>query len=182
MNIKLTEEIAYHILAHLGALPANFTASDTARSMIDRQFLLPEKLKLTIDNQELSKNIYGCQVSVAGKDLRLLLADCSLEKNLPEYCLMVQLKGAPAYGVYLLFNRLVKENPPTTEVLIALSSDSKNWMPCNTYLQASLLASMEQLRDVGGQWGKCQSYQEQLNLLFSFVAFRDLFFGGADEG
>lgn len=182
MNQRLSEEIAYHILAHLGCLPANFVAADTLRSIIDRKFLLPDKLKLTTtDHQELSKNIYGCQTSVSGKELRLLLADCSLEKNLPEYCLLVQLKGAPAYGLSLLFGGLVPD-PPATEVLIALCGDGKNWMPCNTYLQASLLASMEQLRDVGGQWGKCVFYQEQLNLLLSFVSFRDLFFGGADEG
>lgn len=194
MNQKLTEEIVYHILANLGVLPAAFTSSEKMQSLVDKKFLLPEKIVLEMeDSTVLRKNIFGCQISVTdAKDLKILLGDCTLSPDLPEYCLVVQLKDMPIFGAYLCFTKLYIINSELTaisdedeidsEALIAVSVDKKNWMPCSGYLQATFLAGMEQTRDLGFGWSKCTSYQDQYQMLLSFIKFHRNFYGGNDEG
>lgn len=179
MNKKLSEQIAYHILANLGVLPSSFVNKDSLRTITDKQFLLPEKISF---EGNLRKNVYGCQATVAdNKELRLMLADCTQEKDLPEFCLLVQLKDAPVFGVYLVYTQLTKE-PMDPEVLIGISTDEKYWMPCSTYLQATFLAGMEQIRDVGFGWGRVSDYDKMYHQLLSFIKFHRNFYGEADEG
>lgn len=184
MNQKLTEEIAYHIFANLGVLPSSFVNLDLTKSVLDKAYLLPEKLAFEVaDGSTLRKNVYGCQIAITNsKEFKLLLADCSQEKDVPEFCLLIQLKDAPAFGVYLLFNRLATEDTPEAEALIAVSTDKKHWMPCTTYLQGTFLAGMEQLRDLNSSWDKCQNYQELYAQLLSFIKFHHNYFGAAGEG
>lgn len=178
MNQKLTEQIANHILSNLGIVPSSFVDAGQTRSVMDKQFILSEKIKFELDGNVFSKNIYGCQVSVVGdQEFKLLLADCTQEKNIPEYCLVAQLKDAPAFGIYLISNSSVD-----AEALIAVNSDKKHWVPCTTYLQATFLAGMEQLRDIGFGWSKCKNYKDLHEQLLLFIKYHDNYFGGYDEG
>lgn len=183
MNQQLTEQIVYHIFANLGVLPAPFINKDTTRSLIDKQFILPEKITFEVNGETVKKNIFGCQVAVTdGKDFKMLIADCTQDKNLPEYCLLINLKGAPCYGVYFVFNGLVLDDEAVdSEVLIAVSTDKQHWMPCSTYLQATFLAGMEQIRDIPMGWGKCNNYQEQYQQLLSFIKFHHNYYEALDE-
>lgn len=181
MNRKLTEQIVYHIFAHLGVLPSVFVNRETTKSIIDKPFLLPEKISLENDKGEvIRKNIYGCQARVAdSKEFKMLLADCTEDEKFPEYCLLVQLKDAPAFGMYLIYTESEEVDP---EELIAVSADKEHWMPCSIYLQSTFLAGMEQVRDTGFAWGKCTNYQEQYQQLLSFIKFHHGFYGVSDEG
>jgi hypothetical protein len=183
MNQKLTEQIVYHVLANLGALPSTFVGQKATQSLIDKQFLLPEKVSFEIEGGEIQrKNIYGCQITVTNsKEFKMLLADCTQDKDLPEYCLLVQLKDSPTFALYLVFNQLVSE-PTDSEAMIAVSVDKVHWMPCSAYLQATFLAGMEQIRDLGFSWSKCTGYQEQYKHLLSFIKFHNNFYGAEDEG
>jgi hypothetical protein len=182
MNNKLTEQIAYHVLANLGVLPADFINQEVTKQITDKSFLLPEKISFETEGQVTRNNIYGCQVSVAdAKELRLLVADCTQEKSLPEFALLVQLKDAPAFGVYMIYTKMSNE-PIDPEVLIAVTTDKINWMPCSTYLQATFLAGMEQMRDLGFGWNKAVNYSEQYQQLLSFIKFHHNFYGEDNEG
>ena len=181
MNQKLTEEIVYHVLANLGALPSSFVNQQITKSVIDKQFLLSEKLTFeTEDGETLQKNVYGCQIQVGDKDLKLLLADCGQSKVFPEYCLFTQLKDAPAFGIFLVYDVLGSEQFDS-EAMIAVNVDAKHWIPCSTYLQATYLAGMEQLRDLGFGWTKCTNYQPQYAQLLSFIKFHNNYYGVQDE-
>jgi hypothetical protein len=179
MNRKLTEQIAHHVLANLGVLPSDFVNQEITKSIIDKAFMLSEKISFETDEQVIRKNIYGCQVTVAdSKELRLLLADCTQEKEYPEFGLLVQLKDAPAFGVYLIHTN----GKVDSEVMIAVSVDKINWMPCNTYLQATFLAGMEQIRDLGFGWSKATNYAEMHQQLLSFIKFHHNIYGEDNEG
>lgn len=181
MNQPLTEQIAYHIFASLGILPAPFINKESIKSILDKQYLLPEKVSFDVGGETVRKNIYGCQVSIAnGKEFKLLAADCTQDKELPEYCLVVQLKDAPAYGIYLIFTKMAKE-PTDPEVLIAVSTNREHWMPCSTYLQATFLAGMEQIKDIPVGWTKCRNYQEQYHELLTFIKFHHSYYEAPDE-
>lgn len=182
MNYQLTEEICYHILANLGVLPSTFVSVQSSRSIIDKQFIIPDKINFQIEDQSVSKNVYGAQVMITGdKEFKLLLVDNSLD-DVPEYGLLVQMKDAPAFGVYLVFNKLL---PPDQQIeaqaMIAVMSED-HWIPCSIYLQATFLAGMEQLRDLCVNWGQVKSYDQQYQNLISFLDFHSNFYGGQDEG
>lgn len=179
MNRKLTEQISLHILAHLGVLQTSFVNKEATQSIMTKTFVLPEKIAFVDDNKETRKNIYGCQVSIAdAKELRLLLADCTQEKDFPEFALLVQLKEAPAFGVYVVLTN----DQIDSEALIAVSPDKQNWMPCSTYLQATFLAGMEQIRDIGFGWTKAVDYTEQYQQLLSFIKFHHSYYQEDNEG
>lgn len=181
MNNKLTEQIAYHIFAQLGVMPATFVNRETTRSVIDKQYLLNEKLSLESEGQVVRKNIYGLQARVGdSKEFKMLLADCSETEGWPEFALLVQLKDAPAFGLYLIY--IGDDDDIDSEPMIAVSPDKEHWMPCSTYLQATFLAGMEQVRDSGFAWSKCTDYKEQHQQLLSFIKFHHGFYGVSDEG
>jgi hypothetical protein len=171
MTQKLTEEIVYYIFSNLGLY-------NNHNSIINNNFLLSEQI---IINQE-AKNIYGCQFTTLGvKGIKLLIADLSDDNQ--EYCLIVQSTGAPTYGVYLIFDSketLVSEIE-NKEALIGVNTD-KFWMPCTVYLQATFLAGMEQLKDLGTGWNKATDYQELYQKMVSFITFHEQMFGDQDEG
>jgi hypothetical protein len=68
------------------------------------------------------------------------------------------------------------------EVMIAVSTDKDNWMPCSIYLQATFLAGMEQIRDLGFGWTKAANYSEQHKQLLSFIKFHQNIYWEDDEG
>lgn len=177
MNSKLTEQIIHHVLANLGIIPSEFVNQELTKSIADKAYMLPEKI--VFEGQADKRPIYGCQVSVAeSKELYLLLADCTQDKEYPEFALLVQLKDAPAFGLYLIQGR----GKVNSEVLIAVTTDKENWMPCSTYLQATFLAGMEQIRDLGFGWTKASNYAAQHKQLLSFIKFHHGFYGEDDEG
>jgi hypothetical protein len=182
MNNKLTEQIAYHIFANLGVLPADFINQEMTKPINDKSYMLPEKVSFEIEGQLLRNNIYACQVTVAdSKELRLMLADCTQEKEYPEFALMVQLKDSPTFGVYMIYTKNVEEKVDP-ETLIAVSTDKGNWMPCSTYLQATFLAGMEQIRDLGFGWAKSTKYFEMHQQLLSFIKFHQNIYWEDNEG
>lgn len=178
MNQILMEQITRHILANLGVLPSVFIDHEKSRSLIDKEFLLNQKIVFKNENEELIKNsVYGCQVAIEQKVFTILVGDCSQDNNIPEFCVVVQFTGNPGYGLYM-----VCDPELDSESLIAVTMDEKNWMPCSTFLQATFLAAMEQLKDLGLNWGKCNNYQNQYDMLLSMVKFYTAYSEAQNEG
>lgn len=170
MNDDLKNQIIKHIFANFGVIESKYIDLQNSKSLLDNDFLLKEKIKF-----EISENkIWGCQFSITPQSIKVLLGDCSLSDEQKEYCLIIQLEGAPIYGLYLsIYN----------ESLFACSlKDSNEWMICNTYLQATFLAGMEQVKDAGLSLNKCENYQDLYKSLLSFIKFYSSVFEGEDEG
>lgn len=181
MNNTLLEQITRHIFANLSVIYSPSVNQQTTKSLMNKDFLLTEKLVFENDNGKISKNnIWGCQLSSDQQEIKILLGDCTQDKELPEFCLIVQLKGAPAYGVYLIVNDLSKDID--SEPMIALTINQKDWMTCSTYLQATFLAGMEQVKDIGLAQNKCTNYQSHHQLMLSFIKFHHTFYEAKYEG
>jgi hypothetical protein len=168
MNTALRESIVRHILSNFAIIPSSFVHLDKTKSLMDKDFLLDEKISFVAEDGSMIKNkIWGCQISAESQEVKILLGDCSQDKYIPEYCLLVSLKDLPSYGVYLI-------SAPSLdgEALIACTLDGKEWLECQTYLQATFLAGMEQIREIGSNWTRCANYKEQYQALLSFVKFR----------
>lgn len=176
MNKLLMESIVNHIFANLAVIPSTFVNLDKTKSLFSKEFIVNDKLTFSTDEKQVENKIWGCQISADKQEVIFLLGDCSLDKEYPEYCLIVQLKNAPAYGIYLATN--TKNSVP----LIACSLNNKEWMECQTYLQATFLAAMEQIRESGLNWNKCSNYKDQYKLMLSFIDFHDSIYGDQNEG
>jgi hypothetical protein len=178
MNRQLTEQIARHILANLGVISVSFMDYEKSQSLHTKDFLLEQKLLFKNEQDQIIKNpIYGCQITVEQKQFKILLGDCSQDKNVPEFCLVVQLTGLPAYGLYMVCDPSLD-----SEAVIAVSINDKDWMPCSTFLQATFLAAMEQLKDTGLGWVKCTNYQKHYEMLSSLIKFHTAYWEVENEG
>lgn len=179
MNKSLTKEIVYHILSGFGLLWAEFIDLDKIKSIKSVDYLLSEKVSFEDDEgKTIVKKIWGIQLSIENQDLKILITDCSLEKDISEYAALIQLKDTPAYGMYLVTSSDLIDS----EALIAVSVDNKNWMQCSTYLQATFLAGMENAKEIGFSWNKCQDYKQQYDLLLSFIKYHNKIYEALNEG
>jgi hypothetical protein len=175
MNKQLLDSIVKHVFANLAVIPSDFVNLDRSKSLMEKEYLLDRKLNFSGEGK--AGQVWGCQMSSDQQEVKFLLGDCSLDSNTLEYCLLVTLKGAPSYGLYL-----VQSDEFDSEPMIACTIDGKSWLECNTFLQASFLAGMEQIRDTGLSWRKCQNFSEEFDKLVSFIAFHQSVYGGSDEG
>lgn len=178
MNLTLREVIVKHVLANFAIIPSAHLSIDKSKSLQSKEYLLSDKVSfMGLEDEVIQNKLWGCQVSVEQQEIKILLANCTIDINCPEYALLVHLKDQPLYGLYLVNN-----NSLDHEALIAVSMNGKEWLECSTYLQATFLAGMEQLKDLGFAWNKCTSYKEQLVALLSFIKFHNDIYGDKDEG
>lgn len=171
MSNALTIQIIKHIMFNIGVIKSN-----KIKSILDKEFLLNEKIKFDIDQRILNKKIWGCQININDKNLKILVGDCSIDQDLPkEYCMIIHLTDSPIYGLYLSFDD--QNNCP----LIACNIN-KEWMQCNVYLQATLLAAMEQVKDCGLTTKKCIDYALEYNNILSLIKYHSNIYEEENEG
>lgn len=172
MNHELMGEIIKHVMANLAIIPSSFVNLDKSKSLMTKEYLLHDKLSFqNEDGNVIYNDIWGCQISTGEQELKFLLGNCgSQEQNLFECCLIIQLKDSPAYGLYLVYDDYIN-SIDNNESLIAVTLNSKDWLSCNTYLQATFLAGMEQVREAGLAWNKCTDYKSQHELMLSFIKY-----------
>lgn len=165
MNKALMEQITKHIMMGFGVIPS--LDEQHFRSIIDKEFLLPHKLIFKSEEGLVVNNkVYGAQLNIGEKEFKIMLGDCSQDKNIPEYCLVIKLTGNPAYGAYMVCAPDLE-----SESLLAVTINDKDWLPCDTFLQATFLAAMEQLKDIGFSWSKCTNAQKHYELMVSMIQF-----------
>lgn len=177
MNKILKEEIVKHIFANFGIIPSDFVDQSKSKSLMNKEFLLSETLTFEDDSGVIHNKIWGCQISADVQEIKILLGDCSSNENIAEYAILIQLKNAPAYGIYLICDNTVE-----AEAMISCTANKADWMECSTYLQATFLAGMEQIREIGLSWHKCNDYASQHKLLLSFIKHHSKFFDENHSG
>lgn len=158
MNKELIKQIVLHIFYGFSILPSKFINNENSVSLRDSKFRFNEKLIFYSEEDEIKNNIYGCQLYIEGQTMNILLGDCSVSEK--EYCLLVSLKDSPYYGLYL-------SNNPS----ICFSMDGEVWSNCSTYLQATFLAGMEQLRESRAKWNKCDN-EDLVKTMKKFIEYK----------
>ena len=159
MNIDLRTEIVKHIFSNFGIIPSQYL--NKIHSLINDNFMIKEKISFEDDfGKTLQNNIWGCQLSIDNQEVKVLLADCTQEDEILEYYLLIHLKEAPAYCMYLNSNNQSK---------LCYSVDSQLWMDCSIFLQSTFLAGMEQLKEIGFSWNKVSNYDLEYKSLIKFI-------------
>lgn len=176
MNKVLRETIVEHVLAGFIIIPSSFVAYDKSKSLKSKEYLLTETVSFKLDEETIKNKVWGCQL--AQQDIKILLVDCAVDKSIPEYAFLISVKNQPTYGLYLVYN----DTNIDGESLIAVSMNGKDWLECNTFLQATFLAGMESLKELGLAWEKCTDYKDQLASILSFIKFHNELYGDNNEG
>lgn len=167
MNKVLLEEIIKHIFINFGLLKSDFIDLTKTKSLIDKDFLIEEKLTFEDTENNIIKNkVYAISLNVDNSEIKIIVGDCKIS-NTKEYCLIFQLKNAPAYGLYFI------DDKNNTEALMSCSIGEDTWIDCDTYLQAMFLTGSEQLKNYNIFYNKCEEYQEQYKLLISFLKYHE---------
>ncbi len=166
MNKQLTEAIVRHIMAKFAVIPSSFVNFDKTRPLNDKQFLLNEKVIFEENDLSIDNKVWGCQASVEQNNIIILLSDCTQEIDIPEYAALIQLDNMPAYGIYLVNNKLYDH-----EAMIAFSQNGKDWSECSTFLQSTFLAGIEQVMSSGLSFKKCTDYKNKFDSLITFIKF-----------
>jgi hypothetical protein len=176
MNYALLKEIVSHVMAHFGVIPSDFVDHKKTDSLMSPGYLLPEKIHFESEGEKYQGKVWGCQVSIAQVELKVLLGECTLNKEFPEFAMVIQSKDAPTYGLYLCYNEM-SSAPQDSQPDLAVTLNGKDWMDCSTYLQGCFLAATEQVRDLMLPWNKCGEYKDLHKSLLSFMNFHHGKFG-----
>jgi len=159
MNQHLLETILRHVYSNLLIIPSEFIDVNNSASILSTKFLLED-------------NLWGCKVSSGDEELIIMVNSYE-----DEHSLLVKLKDSPIYCSYL-FN----SEEYDSEAMLACTLDGNSWLPCNTFLQATFLAGMEQMREIGLTWNKIKDYKEEKKLINSFIKFHHSIYEEDNEG
>ena len=180
MNRHLTEAMIKHIYESFAIMPSDFINLN-ARPLIDAAYLLPDKLRFEMDGELVQHSVWGCQVNVSGKDFKVLLGDCSDDAH--AFAMVVCGKDLPTWGLFLRFDEIPDQYTDEEAMIGCSVANDKNdsWLEASTFLQASFLAGMEQLRDSGLPWVRLTEHKEEFQRLLSFIRFHTATYEGKDE-
>lgn len=92
MNYALLKEIIKHIYAHFAIVPSDFVNLKNTDLLMNPIYLLPEKIIFEIENTEYQGKVWGCQLSAAQNEVKVLLGDCTYDDNFHEFTMIVQAK------------------------------------------------------------------------------------------
>lgn len=186
-NQPLTNAIAEHIFANLGVFGTVMTSITQDTFLTSKTIAYEPSFEDQLDAEkgnELIAKVFACQTSTGAKKLSLIYSPLktSCKKHIQsfEHFLLVKLEGSPAYGCYLLDCDLDEEK---ADGFIATELTPKNWIPTTTYIQATFLAGMEQLKDLFSQYKAIEAadLEELLISLKEFIAFQGIIAAAENE-
>ena len=168
MNLQLTDQIIRHILNNVGVNYNN--NNNITNSIISKHFILPKYLKLQEENSIIEIPIYGTELLVSSSNDKIQLLLCNISQDIPEYLFLVRLNGCPPYAAHLLYSEFSEEKC-SSEPLIAYYFESSLWTECTTYMQATFLAGMEQLKDINIPWKPIVDSSDSYKIFVEFFEF-----------
>jgi hypothetical protein len=160
MNKELLQHILIHVYNGLG-----ITEKRTV-SLKSEMFRMTEPMNIVLeDKSEYQAPMYAAQAIIQQATMRFLCADLSYQDE-QEFALIIELDGCPTYASYL-----VLEGGQIIDAELAVLIKNK-WLDANTFLQASFLAGMEQLREMGVIW-QADPTSVLKTILHSFLEYVD---------
>jgi len=152
-NQVLTGEIVKHIFDNLGIYATRKV------SIHNEEFRLDETISISDDlGNTQSIPLWGCFTNINGNKLSLLAIEFSIDK---EAALLVQLEKLPLYGAYL-------GSPSMIGVMT-----NEHWIEATLFIQASFLAGMEQMREIGSPFERLEKPAEMIKNMKTFISMYD---------
>lgn len=181
MNFELLTKIVEHIFASFLVINSRYITKNSSQSLMVDDFLLDKKVPFETNNKiENKNNMWSCQSKIADVDFKLLLVDCSDysddKSEVKDYALIIQLTGSPVYGLYYSYSTIEPYPSPEYHYPLIGFNHNNTWIVCNTFIQSTFLAGMEQLKDVNCIYTKCIEYKELYKYFETFMDFHTEFY------
>lgn len=173
---EITNAIVKHVFKNLGIF------NDVPISICDEVFLTDKQISYFGDDGDKFAPVWVCQTSVEGKKLSIICTSLVTpsEDHIDdtENFVVVKLEGQPAYGCYLLS---AGSGTFIESGFIATELKPKTWVPTTTFLQATFLAGMEQLRDLTSKYDPVSNSEEFFTLLKDFITYHESFTSSEED-
>lgn len=170
MSQELTDAIVKHILFNLGATTEVFERN----SITNTRFLTDHQIEFD-DEQGITEPAYiwACETTINHSKFRMMcvIFDCQHTKDADkEVAVLVKLPDCPTYGIMAS-----NSSGYIDEAFIACEIKDKMWVKTTSYIQATFLAGMEQLKELSAAYEKCEKTDDLFLLLKEFIAYRTSF-------
>lgn len=171
MSNKLTLEIVQYILSNLGMI----NEYAVSKSILEKDFLLPEKLVIIDEDKEYSNKVRGCSIIIdINNTLQVIASKGVYNSGITDYFIILQLNNDITYGLSLTLHE-------SEESLFSICYYLDGiWIDCDVTQQSKLLLSMETIKNLSFGWKKITDHKLQYKLLLSFA--KHISSGGEDEG
>jgi len=166
MNQELTNQIIKHLLNNLGV-----TDKRSASILFD-ELVIDQKISYEHDDKDYTAKVWACQSSVSNVKITIAYTQFTFSAYETESVLLVNMENCPLYGCYLSINDL-DEKRGLSNGNISFSVKDNIWLEATTFMQASFLAGMEQLKDLTVSFDKCKDTQKIFDALVSFIEYYD---------
>lgn len=168
--MSLTDAIAEHILYYLGATNPFFAGN----SITNEKFLTKHQIEF-VDDQGITEqaNIWSCETTINHSKFRMMCArfTCNHTKDEDEdIAVVIKLPDCPTYGLMSTHSQ-----GKSFDSFIACEIKEKTWVGTTTYIQATFLAGMEQLKELSVAYTKCESTEDLFTSLKEFINYRNSF-------
>lgn len=169
MSIKLTNTILEHIFTNLGFM------DQRKNSLLSSKLLTDYKITFEDNDIESYSKVYACETAITQAKIMIAGTYLTLEDHEKDMAIVVKIENCPTYGCYLS-----QDKDGVNSGLIAFNLKDKTWIVANTFMQASFLAGMEQLRDIINPFNECKGPKDIYEAFISFLKYHDALEG--DEG
>ncbi len=162
MSIKLTNTILEHIFTNLGFM------DQRKNSLLSTKLLTDFKITFEDNGTESHNEVYVCETAITQAKITIAGTYFSLDDHEKDMAIVVKIENCPTYGCYLSQD---KDGVHNGLLSFLLKNDA--WIAANTFMQASFLAGMEQLRDIINPFNVCQDPKDIYEALISFLKYHD---------
>lgn len=159
----MSDSLEFEIIRHL---LLKFGADVNSNSLTGLGHLRPDKvseLKFRIEEDGVvyEKPLWSAELEVASSLIRCML--CGLgDDSQPEFALVFRMDDLPSYGVRL-------SDDPEDFGTIRYRVAHGQWIPASLYLQATVLAGVEQISDLPLVWKRCEDDSDLHELMIDFL-------------
>lgn len=166
MKSDLLNEIITHIFYNL-----KFLDSDSKQSICNNYFLCPQNFDF--EDSSIISRVYGAQAVVNGYKFKLLAHHFFNEnEDGGTFCCVIQMQDCPIYGCIGSYQDNKNVNNKIEDgILVYQINGSESWLPTTTFLQATFLAGMEQLKEMSIQFQKLDD-KELFEVLKKLMIFQ----------
>lgn len=158
--MKLTNSIVEHILTNLGFM------DQRTHSLLAEPLKTDTYIAVQEEEQEIRYPVYACETHITQTKIVMagvIFSDNTNSTNPSDMAVIVNIEDCPTYGCYL----------SQGEGIIAFTIKDNTWMEANTFLSATFLAGMENLRDVVQPYTQCQDIKPMHQALITFLKYVD---------
>jgi hypothetical protein len=165
---EITNAIVKHIFKGLGLY------GNVPVSILHPTFKTDKLIDYTDEEyREKQAEVFACQTSIENDQLNIICVSFPDSYDYDtENFVIVKLGNSPAYGCYLGSIKADGEMK-ASDGSIATEIRPGAWIPTTTFLQATFLAGMEQVKELTSKYEKAKNIEDLFKLLKEFITYQN---------